>query len=295
MSKLITKEAVIATFPAALSEDKKQSALASTTADELVKLYEQNNLVALFVRIEELDERMCDILAYDFKVDWYQWDGTLTTKRNQIKSLFIIHKRKGTIGAVNRSLQDVYPESNAVEWFEYGGNPYHFKINIRDTHSKYDLLVSILRKINYYKSLRSKLEETIFEISERVSPDIFFGSAVNGLCREDWVDTASGLPRIPTIGADVVFAPSCTATNKQTGAAAHAEIHSVPTLGAKVIMAIGILAKGKKTGYDTGAEVISAKQSEVNMFCCIRGKDKTINLPEVSYYGLESTYYERGS
>ena len=66
---------------------------------------------AIYPRIDELDEALLDILAYDFKVDWYGYDYPLETKRALLKSSFYIHRHLGTKGAVEAAIQSVYPKS----------------------------------------------------------------------------------------------------------------------------------------------------------------------------------------
>ena len=62
MSKLVTADNLLTTFPASLAEDEKQLALASVTAQELVELYEDNDILALYARIDDLEEPLLDIL-----------------------------------------------------------------------------------------------------------------------------------------------------------------------------------------------------------------------------------------
>ena len=95
MSKLVAADNLLTTFPSALAEDEKQVALAAVTAQELVELYEDNDILALYARIDDLDEPLLDILAYDFKVDWWDENFTLTEKRETFKQIWNVKRTLG--------------------------------------------------------------------------------------------------------------------------------------------------------------------------------------------------------
>lgn len=160
MSKLVTVDNLLTTFPSALAEDKMQLALASVTATELVELYEDNDILALYARIDDLDEPLLDILAYDFKVDWWDYDYPVGIKRQLFKDSFKVHRKLGTRGSVFNALRGLYEKVNLEEWFEYGGEPYHFRVVFDITESDSNIPHDkIVQTTNITKSKRSVLEE----------------------------------------------------------------------------------------------------------------------------------------
>lgn len=159
MSNGITRENLLWTLPYALQQDKDKLALAQVIADELTALYRDNRLLALYTRIDELDEALLDILAKDFSVGWYLYDGTVEAKRAQIKSCFYVHRRLGTKSAMVTALSDLCPGSDVDEWFNYGGEPYHFRVLLDVTEQRTPINQSVVETyINLFKSLRSVLE-----------------------------------------------------------------------------------------------------------------------------------------
>ena len=159
MSNGITRENLLWTLPYALQQDKDKLALAQVIADELTALYRDNRLLALYTRIDELDEALLDILAKDFSVGWYLYDGTVEAKRAQIKSCFYVHRRLGTKSAMVTALSDLCPGSDVDEWFDYGGEPYHFRVLLDVTEQRTPIDQSVVETyINLFKSLRSVLE-----------------------------------------------------------------------------------------------------------------------------------------
>lgn len=160
MNNGISRENLLRTFPNALQQDKDKLSLASVIADELTALDSDNRLLALYTRIDELDESLLDILAKDFSVGWYLYDGTIEVKRAQIKSCFYVHRRLGTRKAMIQALSDICPGSDVEEWFIYGGDPYHFRVLLDVTGQRTPIDHNAVEAyINLFKSLRSVLED----------------------------------------------------------------------------------------------------------------------------------------
>ena len=164
MRKLITeKDALIATFPYSLSRDTDKLKLAVTVADGLVEMSVQLEYAMIFSRVDELPEEILDILAVDLNIQWYDNEADIECKRSTIKECMHINKYKGTKYAIEKALKSVYDDVRVIEWNEYGGEPYHFKIIIYDSSNDREKRDRVLDKVKYYKNLRSVLEETIFE------------------------------------------------------------------------------------------------------------------------------------
>ena len=71
----------------------------------------------------------------------------------------------GTRRAVETAIRAIYPKTEVKEWFEYeGGKPYHFKLYIDLTGEKWseERPRRVLERVEFYKSLRSHLEEFQF-------------------------------------------------------------------------------------------------------------------------------------
>lgn len=156
----LSAQNLLATLPQVLQNDPDMAALASSIADILAKRKEEIRRVAIYSRIDDLPEDLLDILAYDFKVDWYNPDYPIEAKRALLKSNWSVHRRLGTKGAISTALSDLYPGSTVEEWFEYGGEPYFFRVVVDVTEQYMDISHDeIIRTIDIYKSLRSQIEE----------------------------------------------------------------------------------------------------------------------------------------
>lgn len=165
MSKYVTdSRSILNTFPPALALDDDKRKLAESISGSIAQLMSDTDKAAVFTRIDDLDEPLLDILAADLKVDWYDYEGTIEEKRKTIRECINVHRYKGTKYAVETALKGVYENVRVSEWFEYGGEPYHFKVTIYDSANDDEKRSRILDKIKYYKNLRSVLDDVIFMI-----------------------------------------------------------------------------------------------------------------------------------
>lgn len=160
----LTKENLLGAFPLALDQDSMVQAQAEITANELVNRKEEIDLVRLYAAIDRMPEELLDILARDFKVDWWDPEYSLTEKRRTLKDSWYVHKHLGTKAAVETALRVIYPKAEVQEWFEYGGEPYYFKLNIDLTGEISDAARPwrVIERVNFYKSLRSHMEKIVF-------------------------------------------------------------------------------------------------------------------------------------
>lgn len=153
----LTKENLLFALPGGLRENQSLAALGDVTADALAKRPAEIALLALYPRIDELPEDLLDILARDFKVDWWDVNYSLEEKRRTLKDSWRVHKMLGTKAAVETAISAIYPHTRVLEWWEYGGEPYHFRLDINITNDTIDSEKQrrVLERMNYYKSLRS--------------------------------------------------------------------------------------------------------------------------------------------
>lgn len=157
----LTKENILVAFPKALAEDPSFYALAQVVAGLLEKRREELGCVALYPQIGEVGEKLADILAHDFKVDWWDNDYSLEEKRRTLQSSWQVHKTLGTKAAVEKAISAVFPHTTVEEWFQYGGEPYHFRLHIdlNGEHLDKEKQDRVMDRVGFYKNLRSHLDE----------------------------------------------------------------------------------------------------------------------------------------
>ncbi len=159
MNNLPGADILLSSFPPSLAVDGNKYTLARVIAEELQELLSGCDDLRIYSRMDELDEELLDILAFDFAVSWYLYNGTIATKRAQIKSCFYVRRYMGTKAALVQALCDLCPGSSVEEWFEYGGDPYYFRVILDVTEQRLPIVQQdVERYINIFKSLRSVLE-----------------------------------------------------------------------------------------------------------------------------------------
>lgn len=113
------------------------------------------------VNIDNVSEKIIDYLACEYRTPYYDEALDLKTKRNLVKSTMLAYLKIGTTNIIKEYLNTLNEEADVVEWYDYDGQPYNFKIflNISDNKEINEkLLTDIKNKIEKIKNVRSSLE-----------------------------------------------------------------------------------------------------------------------------------------
>lgn len=152
-----------------MSEITPLNDISSKVFDELFSRFQDLDTDALLVYlIDSVDESALVHLADQFHImgneGWLQ-AKTEAEKRKIIKKAVELHRYKGTKYALIKVLNSLNINGDVEEWFEYGGDPYHFKIDIFLQNYTYNEKVfeSLKKMIDEYKNVRSVLEEISIE------------------------------------------------------------------------------------------------------------------------------------
>lgn len=164
----------IRSLPPPLKTDSNMLALAQVISEQLQITARQIKKNIIYARIDELDEETLDILAYDLHVDWYDYTYPIEVKRATIKDSVKVHRKLGTKYAVQTALGNVFPGTKVEEWFEYGGDPYMFKVIIGATTTgiSAERQAAVLERVRFYKNLRSHLEAISYKIEKKATVQI---------------------------------------------------------------------------------------------------------------------------
>ena len=164
-----TADNFMAQLPRVLAEDTRMNALARAITNALMTHLAEIEEAEIYTRIDELPEAVLDILASDFKIDWYDFDYSIEAKRNLVKTNYYVHRHLGTAGAVKEAIQALYPNSDVEEWFDYEGQPYHFRVALESGTPIIPISnTAILKAVYTYKSLRSHLDAIVYRTTVNV-------------------------------------------------------------------------------------------------------------------------------
>lgn len=107
-----------------------------TIAIAYAVLQEKRRILALAERtrlmaaVDSLEERILDYLAVELRTPAYEDSLPLETKRTLIKGTLPYYASLGTPAAVDWVIKAVFGNGGIDEWFNYGGEPHHFQVNI---------------------------------------------------------------------------------------------------------------------------------------------------------------------
>lgn len=109
---------------------------------------------------DEMPEWRLDELAWELNVEWYDYTYPVSMKRRIIRQCAQDKKINGTKAAVLSVLRSIYDDVTLQEWFEYGGEPYHFRLEMEMTEAlTEEQHLRALENIEFYKNVRSELED----------------------------------------------------------------------------------------------------------------------------------------
>lgn len=100
-------------------------------------------------------------LAWALSVDDWSDSWPEQIRRNVIKASVEVHRKKGTIGALKKALEAFnYTNVKVEEWFEYGADPYFFRVffEVREPGFDVNILPQVQKVIESTKNARSHLE-----------------------------------------------------------------------------------------------------------------------------------------
>ena len=140
----------------------------------------QNQIINVLIlpRIDEItDENLLDLIAWQLHIEGYELATTIEQKQNMIKNAFILHKYKGTPYAIKQVFASLGITAELQEWFEYGGNPYMFKILLDTVISDEETYIELAKLINEYKNIRSWLDS--IGVHREYTDNVYVGSALD--------------------------------------------------------------------------------------------------------------------
>lgn len=156
-----------------MQQDPITSALCAALTPQLQQLAEDIGRCLIYAMVNQLDSEILDELAWQMHVDWYDATADIVVKRQLIKNAIKVHKYRGTPYAVEQVVQDYFGDGYVEEWFDYDGNPYHFRVvtsNAAVTGSQAEQFAKAIEKI---KNLRSRLDQVIVSMAAELQ--LYYG------------------------------------------------------------------------------------------------------------------------
>jgi phage tail P2-like protein len=141
-----------------MKQDTTTQALCAALEQQFKQLADEVKACLIYSRVGELDEEALNELAWQLNVDFWDVSLAVEKKRALIKGSLKWHRIKGTPAAVEEMVSAAFDESTIQEWFEYGGDPYKFKITTTDRITDAAMLENLIRAVNSVKRKSSFMD-----------------------------------------------------------------------------------------------------------------------------------------
>ncbi|MSU09216.1 phage tail protein I [Veillonellaceae bacterium WCA-693-APC-5D-A] len=151
-------------LPQSLDKENVQE-VAKVVDDTLLSFDKTIAEILIYPAIDMLGSELINTLAIQMHCDFYDDTLPLAVRRNLVKNSIAWHRIKGTPAAVEQMIQTVYQTGVVEEWFDYGGEPFFFKVNLGDSQITTQKIKNLIKMINASKNVRSWLEVLRFSKS----------------------------------------------------------------------------------------------------------------------------------
>ncbi len=153
-------------IPPNLKQDPDIIAASKAIDNEFSMVVTEAKECIILSRIDELGSDLIDILAWEMHVDFYDSTLPLDTRRQLVKNSLRWHQMKGTPAAVEELISTLFDEGKVEEWFEYGGNPYTFRVVTNNSSVTQDRAIEFIKALNSVKNERSWLDKVVITQNE---------------------------------------------------------------------------------------------------------------------------------
>lgn len=169
-------------LPEFMRGDRANRGLAAGANIVLRDVATKAKLLTVWNRIDNMTDEQLDELAWELNVEWYKSTADIQTKRAIIKSSDKVHAKLGTKWAVEQIITDYFGSGAVREWWEYGGEPYHFKVFstnpglVNEHHEEFLAMLEVVKRKSAW------LDAVIISLTGEMN--IFAGVATHDLTFE---------------------------------------------------------------------------------------------------------------
>lgn len=222
-------------LPEKIAKDTDTRCLSFAIQQEHQRLLRLTDRTRTLSVIDELPEKILDVLAVELRTPYYQESMDLTTKRNIIKRTLLWHTKAGTPSAVSELIEIIFGEGRTVEWFNYTEGPYTpgtFDIvtNARMTEEIANYFLSIIQRV---KNTRSHIRRVLIERQMEMNESVAAGMASTpGEHILNHSQTDNTCTMQDTVASAVYSSPALRVTNHPEGRKQKAGVNENSAAGA---------------------------------------------------------------
>lgn len=168
---------IIMFIPRFLRNDKKIKNLITAIDTVFREILERFSSMKRMQKIAEgdLTDDEIELLLWEKHVDYFDKTLTKEQKIKLIQNAERAHLKKGTRAVLETHLKIIFGELDVQEWFEYEANPNHFRVIIADKRPADDVISTLNRTIEEYKTTRSVFDGIMIVQTQEVLEYDFTG------------------------------------------------------------------------------------------------------------------------
>ena len=189
-------------MPENLAEQPEIQALAYAVGRQVEKLLAYADGARTYAAIYAVPEKVLDLLAVELRTPYYDENFSLPTKRALIQETILFYTQMGTPAATEKIVSSIFGRGYIKEWFEYNGEPHHFRVIVENMEAVEKLLGEFLNVLRAVKRLSSWLDSVT--VLQRHEHHLYTGFAVR-------------VGRIVSLGCEIPAALDVTYMTDETG------------------------------------------------------------------------------
>ena len=158
-------------LPLFLSEDVHVQALAYAINRQVKKIIAMADAARVYDDLYACREEALDMIGYELRIPIYKDSYDIETKRKMVANALKYWTQMGTVSAIEQLCSDVFKKAKVVEWFDYGGEPGHFMIDLggyRITQADVD---KFIKDLDTFKRLSAHLDMLRIKLEMKLTDD----------------------------------------------------------------------------------------------------------------------------
>ncbi|WP_238649769.1 phage tail protein I [Paenibacillus piscarius] len=160
-------------LPPSIRSDPAMAAAAGALDGELQVTTGLIAALDIFGRSAEWTDAETDELAWQYNPPYYDPDLPLDQKRLLVKNAIPFHRHKGTPQAVEDLIAILFGRGAVEEWWQYGGEPYHFRVLTNNSDVTTTRAQEFIAAVDAVKRLSTVLDSVTISQAEELP--LFFG------------------------------------------------------------------------------------------------------------------------
>lgn len=146
-------------LPGWLGDEANVKALSYAISRQMKQVLAYSDAAKVYADVMKCSEAVLDILAFEIQIPKYKDSYSIDVKRRMVLNGLTFWVRMGTTGAIEDLCSDIFQNATVTEWFDYDGEPGHFRITTDNFRLTNDDVKEFHKVINAVKRLSAHLDE----------------------------------------------------------------------------------------------------------------------------------------